>query len=425
MGHKEVMPAAIEAVDETFLDVLRHALNHLYNPELLRSSPLLSLFGIEGNFPATTKLQHILLDAIRAMRPPANEPAGSMRRRIHQVLQLRYEQQFAQKEVAVQLGLSVRQYRRLQHVAVEALAFQLLEQYDLAARVANLHSVRAPGAAAAADATGLPESLQWILSLPPAETTELAQALPELLRLVEPLATRNNKHVTVCSDCSPAMASIHPLIFRQAMLHLLNGAILHTSGRTIEVKTIGDRWQVEVTVRASGGRSPGEGIVAGKLPKDDIVQQMLQACHASLAVCDEGEAWQATLTFDCAEELLVLVIDDHAESTELLQRYVEGTRYRVVACQDPTRALALVQEYHPALILLDVMMPDVDGWEVLSRLKQHEASASIPVWVCTVLDQSELALSLGAGGFLRKPVTRQLLLAALGAQSAHQEPALH
>ena len=95
------MPVAPQAVDAPFLDGLRQALNHLYDLDQLRSSPLVSLFAIEGHFSAGTKLQHILLDAIQAMRPPAAEPASSMRRRIHQVLQLRYEQQFEQKEAAV------------------------------------------------------------------------------------------------------------------------------------------------------------------------------------------------------------------------------------------------------------------------------------------------------------------------------------
>ena len=157
------MPAATQAVDAPFLDGLRQALNHLYDLDQLRSSPLISLFAIEGQFSAGTKLQHILLDAIQAMRPPAAEPASSMRRRIHQVLQLRYEQQFEQKEIAVQLGLSVRQYRRLQHAAVEALAFYLMDP------TSSLHvwqRCRAVLPAQTSDAYGtaaeLPDSLQWM-----------------------------------------------------------------------------------------------------------------------------------------------------------------------------------------------------------------------------------------------------------------------
>jgi CheY-like chemotaxis protein len=418
------MPAANQAVDETLLDVLRHALNHLYDPEQLRSSPLIGFFAIEGHFPASRQLQHILLNAIQAMRPPAHEPSASVRRRIHQVLQLRYEQQFAQKEVAVQLGLSVRQYRRLQRAAVEALAFQLLEQHNLSAPVAGMSVAATPSLGHSSDADQLPESLQWILSLSPTETTELGQVLPELLRLVEPLAARNEKQISFCSDYGPCNAAIHPLVFRQAMLHLLNSAILYTPGSKINVTVNSDRVHVAVTVRVPGGADPPKSGSGDQTPGEDMVRQMLQACHASLVVNDAAGEWQAALICDVVEQPPLLVIDDHPETTDLLQRYTEGTRYRLVACHDPKRALEMAQEHRPLLILLDVMMPDVDGWEVLSRLKQHEATAAIPVWVCTVLEQSELALSLGAGGFLRKPITRQALLAALDAQRADREQAL-
>jgi CheY-like chemotaxis protein len=420
MGHKEDMPAANQAVDTLFLDGLRQALNHLYDLDQLRSSPLISLFAIEGHFSAGTKLQHILLDAIQAMRPPAAEPASSMRRRIHQVLQLRYEQQFEQKEIAVQLGLSVRQYRRLQHAAVDALAFYLLDRYDLAGYIAAMAPVQPSEANDAA--AELPDSLQWITSLPSSETSDVALALPELLRLVEPLATRNHKQITLHSEYTSAIAAVHPLVFRQAMLHVLNSAILHRSGRTVEVTVAVKGRQVLVTARAQGNAALVRTADAGEQPQDHIVQQMLGTCRASLFICDDEETWQSTLTFACAEAPLLLVVDDHIETTDLLQRYLEGTHYRIVVCHNPAQALVAAQANQPLLVLLDVMMPGVDGWEVLTRLKQHEATTLIPVWVCTVLDQSELAFSLGADGFLRKPVTRQSLLAALDAQLPHQEP---
>jgi CheY-like chemotaxis protein len=118
----------------------------------------------------------------------------------------------------------------------------------------------------------------------------------------------------------------------------------------------------------------------------------------------------------------ILLIDDHADTADLLQRYTEGTHYRLITCPNPMGALAVAEEQQPLLILLDVMMPRMDGWEVLTRLKQHEATAAIPVYVCTVLDQAELALSLGADGFLRKPLTRQALLEAATQRSLAAQP---
>jgi CheY-like chemotaxis protein len=59
------------------------------------------------------------------------------------------------------------------------------------------------------------------------------------------------------------------------------------------------------------------------------------------------------------------------------------------------------------------MMPQVDGWKLLGQLREHPLSEHIPIVVCTILAQEELALSLGASAFLRKPFKRQAFLAVL------------
>jgi CheY-like chemotaxis protein len=312
-------------------------------------------------------------------------------------------------------------------VAVESLALHLVEQDGLADRLgglraANLSSTGAPAAAP------LPESLQWIFSLPRTEQTVLERALPEVLRLVQPLAERHQKRL-VCAGDGNCTIGIHPLVFRQAMLHLLNAAILHCAGSEVQVSVACEPLHVRIAVQAGCAAFPAKAGAAGwDTPKEldteeQIVQQMLAAYGASLHLAGGGDGWLAVLRCDRVQEQPVLVIDDHPDTVELLKRYVEGTRYRIVATDEPQRALELAQEEYPFIVLLDVMMPGVDGWEVLTRLKGHEATAALPVWVCTVLDQSELALSLGADGFLRKPVTREALLAVLDAQAA-REPAL-
>jgi CheY-like chemotaxis protein len=64
------------------------------------------------------------------------------------------------------------------------------------------------------------------------------------------------------------------------------------------------------------------------------------------------------------------------------------------------------------------MLPGVDGWEILGRLREHPTTSSVPVIISTILLQEDLALSLGAAGFLRKPFTQTALLAALDQQAA-------
>jgi len=121
----------------------------------------------------------------------------------------------------------------------------------------------------------------------------------------------------------------------------------------------------------------------------------------------------------------VLVIDDNADFIQLIERYLTGTTYRVAGERNPALALAAAEKHTPAVILLDVMMPHIDGWEVLGRLRTHPATASIPIMVCTILPQEELALSLGASAYLRKPISQERLLTVLEQLTARAEQSPH
>ncbi len=109
----------------------------------------------------------------------------------------------------------------------------------------------------------------------------------------------------------------------------------------------------------------------------------------------------------------VLVVDDNIEIIELLVRYAAGTRYRLVGIQEPAEAVEMAIYLNAEIIILDVMMPRVDGWELLGRLRQHPQTADIPVIILSILAQDELARSLGARALVLKPVTQERFLAAL------------
>ena len=141
-------------------------------------------------------------------------------------------------------------------------------------------------------------------------------------------------------------------------------------------------------------------------------------------VFKEGEAgpFSARLTLPAAAQVVVLVIEDNADALQLMQRYLAGTRYRFVGTRDPEEGLARAEELGPQVILLDVMLPGIDGWELLGRLREHPKTRTIPVIACTILPQEQLALTLGAAAFLRKPISREALLAALDRQLGPPSP---
>jgi CheY-like chemotaxis protein len=109
----------------------------------------------------------------------------------------------------------------------------------------------------------------------------------------------------------------------------------------------------------------------------------------------------------------LLVIEDNEGLIRAFQGYLTGYDYLVIDATTGDEALRLAREVVPAVITLDIMMPSQDGWEILQALKSDPTTQSIPVIICSVLEDPELARSLGAASYLRKPISQADLLDAL------------
>jgi CheY-like chemotaxis protein len=111
----------------------------------------------------------------------------------------------------------------------------------------------------------------------------------------------------------------------------------------------------------------------------------------------------------------VLAVDDNEDILELFRRYLTPHGYRVAPAHSVPEAVALATRLQPYAITVDLMLPGQDGWDLLQILLNRAETRHIPIYVCSVLKQKELALSLGATGFIEKPVSEEQLLAALAA----------
>ena len=109
----------------------------------------------------------------------------------------------------------------------------------------------------------------------------------------------------------------------------------------------------------------------------------------------------------------VLVVEDDPHSAELLSVYLEGAGYRVAHARDGAEGLELARRLRPRAVVLDILLPRLDGWDLLARLKDDPATADSPVVVVSMLDERSKGLALGAVEYLVKPVAREELLEAL------------
>jgi PAS domain S-box-containing protein len=109
----------------------------------------------------------------------------------------------------------------------------------------------------------------------------------------------------------------------------------------------------------------------------------------------------------------VLVVDDDADARALAERLLTNEGYRVLTAADGPEGLRLAREQRPLAITLDVLMPQMDGWAVLTSLKSEPELADIPVIMVTMTGDRNLGFALGASDFITKPIDRGRLLSVL------------
>jgi two-component system alkaline phosphatase synthesis response regulator PhoP len=109
----------------------------------------------------------------------------------------------------------------------------------------------------------------------------------------------------------------------------------------------------------------------------------------------------------------ILIVDDNTQNAELLQAFLEPLPVKVITANDGIEALAKVQQHRPNLILLDIMMPRMSGFQVCRRLKADPETKNIPILMVTALNELsdiEMARESGTDDFVSKPVNRFELL---------------
>jgi len=117
----------------------------------------------------------------------------------------------------------------------------------------------------------------------------------------------------------------------------------------------------------------------------------------------------------------ILIAEDYPEGLELLEAYLDGTDYDIDTASDGEDTLRKVQTFQPDLILLDVMMPKISGFEVCKRIKAKPETRDIIIHMITALDQHhdiDRAVEAGTNDFLTKPINKTELLLRIKAALA-------
>jgi CheY-like chemotaxis protein len=366
-------------------------------------------------------LQRALMDAIEELRPPAKsfQTAASPAWRQHRYLQLRYVEGSSRVNAIAQLGISARQASRDQDQALRRVADLLWNRY---AREQPATAMRP--STTASTATFEAELSQIVAA--EESNIDLVSTIESVVATVQPLA-RNQRVRVECdlSDTLPPVA-ISRTLLRQGLINLLSYVIETRPGATLLIDATDTPRGVGLTLRARRGRGRPLARLSGH--ESPSTEELLEAgrrlLQAARVRVDINWARDGELLLDVVLPTVprqnVLVIDDNPDVIGLFRRYLRGTDFRVLQAGTARQALSLACEVQPCAITLDLMMPGVDGWEILQQLRADPLTQGIPIIVCSALPEGDLARSHGVVAFLAKPVTAGGLLSALE-RSARQK----
>ena len=132
---------------------------------------------------------------------------------------------------------------------------------------------------------------------------------------------------------------------------------------------------------------------------------------ASLVRSSSASADAVARQFGAASKTRILIAEDHVDSREAMRELLEAFGFEVIEAGNGRQAVSAAAEQQPRLILMDVMMPEMDGFQAIKEIRQQPATSNTPIIALTAMDGArELALLAGANDFVRKPVDIRRLI---------------
>jgi CheY-like chemotaxis protein len=367
---------------------IRDALDRLFDLAFLRHH--VHAACIQGRYDDGTAFQEACLNVIKQLKPPLNVPTSSPAWRIYNVLNLRYVQGLSQAETAAQLGIGPRQMRREQQRAIRAVAVLLFPDEE------------------SGGTTTPAETIALSPETPAHEFSHLHDLLRSTLLLFNPVLEQQQIHVTLAAP--PSMPAVHAsqMVLRQLLVSSISWMLRNVNDANVNIEATIERSKIIVTF--------GKPCPQADAAQDELatVRQLAGLIGATMRRDDSPERASLQLDLPTNDARCVLMIDDNLHAIQLVQRYLQQSDdFYLVPVSNPQDALRQVIATYPACILLDVMMPEHDGWELLTLFRAHPDTSKIPIIVSSILKEDELARTLGATAVLTKPFTAAQLITLL------------
>jgi CheY-like chemotaxis protein len=393
--------SAVTGVPEVFVEQVKKALENLYDFAYLQQHPLGQYLDKQDGSPHIARCQHLrrhLIEAIETLSPGHGSPFRSPNSRLYNVINLHYVEGMTIQETAYELGISERQAYRYLRRAEEGVA-AVLWPYDPSHRSQPVATIESDISSVQSEIDSLKVTLQQM---------DARQIIQRGLAAVNPLASLRETQIILSMPAEPVTISTEPIIAQQVLVSILSSVIQSVRGEIhLSLETAG----AEATITLGYESMQHHESLAWQL--NDTIRKLLQRLKWRIETQRQPDDRHQMRIILQSSPPLILVIDDNEGLEPLIDRYLTGHHYQLMAAVDGQQGLRLIKQTAPDVIILDVMLPGMDGWEILQRLHTQPETMKIPVIICSVFNDPELALSLGASAALPKPLTQPDILDAL------------
>jgi len=397
------------APSSEFVEQVKQALEHLYDFSYLQQLPLAQALAPAKLRASQTIGHHLrreLLTAVEAINPAPNSPQQFADARLYNLLHLRYVESITVQEAANRMGLSVRQVHRSLRRGEEGVATILW------AAIEKRHAAQVEEPTANEQMGGTVRDISSVasemslLDLHP-QPIDVRLFLHDALKAIKPLADANTLQFDLDFPNEPMVISADPAVSKQIFISLFS-------------RIIGVARQTSLTMHLHRRQDQNLltlGYTAVDADHSPVVNEMITQLTGLMGWTIRQEQiinGRSTIILNLTGQgSLILVVDDNEGLVEMLSRYLAGHQCRVITATSGLEGLKLAQDLIPDALILDVMMPGASGWEVLQTLRSQPETATLPIIVCSVFNDPELAYALGATRFHSKPIRRDTILATL------------
>lgn len=385
-----------------FEENIRDLLSNLFDYLRLINNPVAQQLSthLSGN-ERMHALRHTILDAIEDLNSETDAPLTSRQNRLYNILLLRYVEEQTTAEILGQLALSERQYYRDHQRALQTIS-QIIWDNQFA------------DTAQAGDTTqSLIDELDKLQSAAHNRIFYPKEEILSAILATRVIAERQGITFTLSDVWDPVALNAAQPVFRQFIIYILNELIrAKKAGGDIDIQVCLREGVPSIEIRDGASAIDWKQLCAD-LQSDRTLGEMMKRLNALLST-REDEAGSSRLVLQFDQEIQkILIVDDNPDTVSLFKRYLANLPYQLLSTDHDGDAMLIAQRTPLTCIILDIMLPEKDGWQILQSYKSHPLTEHIPVLICSVLEMKELALSLGADGYIKKPPTRDEFLSTL------------